>query len=126
MNTELERARANLADAEASLAAGTSPYAQQNVDTFRARVARIEAAVIAPPPAAASTPSPVLAAPAPKPAPTPTGTRVERLQRIATSFGTDARTLEAAIDGGLSPDEFAVVASDEAVAKAKAAEIIAA
>lgn len=38
--TELERARANLADAEASLADGTNPYAQQNVDTFRARVAR--------------------------------------------------------------------------------------
>lgn len=126
MNTELERARANLADAEASLAAGTNPYAQQNVDTFRARVARLEAAATAPQPAAVSTPTPVLAAPAPKPAPTPTGTRVERLQRIAAAFGADERTLEAAIDDGMSADEFAVVASDEAVAKAKAAEILAA
>lgn len=125
--TNLETARANLADAEASLAAGTNPYAQQNVDTYRARVARLVAAVVTTPPAAAAQPiAAAPAAPAAKPASVILGTREERLQRIAAAFGTDERTLEAAIDDGLSPDEFAIVASDEAVAKAKAAEILAA
>lgn len=81
----------------------------------------IEAAAIAPPPAA-SIPTP--AAPAPKPAPTITGTREDRLRRIAVAFGTDERTLEAAIEDGLSPDGFAMIASEESLVKAKAREIL--
>lgn len=124
---ELERARANLADAEASLAAGTNSYAQQNVSSFRARVARLEAAAApTPAPVAASTlPAPTVKAEPPKPAaPVITGTREERLRRIAVAFDTDEWTLEAAIDDDLTPDEFALVASDEAAVKAKAKEIL--
>lgn len=84
------------------------------------------AATLTPPIAAANPITPAVAPASPKPAQAPVGTREERLQRLATAFGADERTLEAAINDGLSPDEFAVVASDEAVAKAKAAEILAA
>lgn len=87
----------------------------------------LEAAAIAPKPAAASTPiTPAPAPPAPKPAPAPTGTREERLHRIAAAWGTDERTLEAALDDGTTPDEFAMIASNEALAAAKAREILSA
>jgi hypothetical protein len=125
--TYLATARARLAEAEADLAAGINPYAAKNVETHRARVARLEAAVRAPTPAASKSPTPAPAAPAPKPAipaPAITGTREERLRRIAVAFDTDERTLEAAIDDGTTPDEFAVIASDEALVKAKAREIL--
>lgn len=125
--TDLETARARLAECETLIAQGLGgPYAEQNLATHRARVARLEAAVSAPTPAASIPPAPTLAAPKPAPAPVITGTREGRLHRIAAAFDTDERTLEAAIDDGTTPDEFAVVASNEAVAKAKAAEILAA
>lgn len=124
--TELERAREMLADAEAVHAAGTNPYSAENLATHRARVAKLEAAARAPLPAASipPAPAPAPAAPEPKPAPAITGTREERLRRIAAAFDTDERTLEAAIDEGTTPDEFALIASDEAAVKAKAKEIL--
>ncbi len=122
--TELERARADLADAEASLVAGTNPYAEQNVSTFRARVARLEAAAPRTPAVASIPTTPAVPSPKAPPAPVIAGTREERLRRIAVAFDTDEATLEAAIDEGISPDEFAMIASDEAAAKAKAHEIL--
>lgn len=124
--TDLDTARARLAEAEADVAAGINPYAEENLATHRARVAKLEAAARAPLPAASIPAAPAPAAPAPKvtPAPVITGTRIERLQRIAAAFDTDERTLEAAIEDGLTPDEFAVIASNEALAKAKAKEIV--
>lgn len=110
----LARAEANLAEAEASLAAGTNPYAAQNVATHRARVARLRAAV----------PAPVLAATTPAPAPPApklTGTREERLARLAKAMGADKATLEAAITQGTSPDAFAVQLADKKIARRKAA-----
>lgn len=119
--TELERARANLADAEASLAAGTNPYAQQNLDTARTRLASLEAAAtpapVAPPPSPAN-----IATPTPIPA-QPTGSREDRLRRLAYAWGAEEATLEAAIADGTTPDEFAMTVSEEALVKAAAREI---
>ena len=112
--TELERARSNLADAEASLTAGTNPYAQQNVQIHRRRVARLEAVADRPRPAPAPTPAPAA----------PSGTRAQRLARLAHAFGVDEQHLEAALADGLTPDEFAVIASEIAAANAKALAII--
>lgn len=126
----LTRAEELLANAEAAFAAGTDSHAEANLKSARARVERLRAEV----PTAAVTRTPAAAvaipvapaAPAPKvtPAPVITGTRIERLQRIAAAFGTDERTLEAAIDDGTTPDEFAMIASNEALVKAKAKEIL--
>lgn len=141
--TALERARANLADAEASLAAGTNPYAEQNIASARKRLATLEAAarVLTPPapplPASSSLPaSPTSPAPAcssPELArvetvktPTFTGTREERLRRLAAAWKADETTLEAAIRNGTDPDTFALIVSREALVKAKAREILSA
>lgn len=112
--TELERARANLAAAEASLAAGTNPYAAANIEIHRRRIARLEAAADRPRPAPAPTPAPAA----------PSGTRAQRLARLAHAFGVGERHLAAALADGLTPDEFAVIASEIAAANAKAREII--
>jgi hypothetical protein len=130
----LARAEKLLADAEVSLAAGNDSYAEQNLKSARARVERLRAeasttgAIAHPAPVVAAPPATPAPAPAPKAptAPVITGTREERLRRIAAAFGTDERTLEAAIDDGISPDEFAMIASNEALAAAKAKEILAA
>ena len=130
--TELERARANLADAEAALAAGTNPYAEQNLATHRARVARLEAkAGLATPaahlpaqrhaPAATVVPSP---APAVAAFPQPTGTREERLRRLGKAMGADAAMVAAAIVAGTSPDDFAVQIVDSKNPEAVAQQIL--
>jgi hypothetical protein len=126
----LARAEELLADALAAVAVGTDSYAEQNLKSARARVERLRAEV----PTAAVTRTPAAAvaiptsqtAPAPKKptAPVITGTREERLTRLAVAFDTDERTLEAAIEDGTPPDEFAMIASEEALVKAKAREIL--
>ncbi len=122
--TELERARANLADAQASLAAGTNPYAAQNLASARSRLARLEAAACAPTQAPPPpTPAPVASKPAPVP-PQPVGTREERLVRLADAWGVDDATLGAAIDNGTKPDEFALICSEEALLEQAVQEIM--
>lgn len=125
----LARAEELLADAEASVAAGGNSYAEQNLKSARARVERLRAEVSTAGAFAHPAPAvviPATPAPAPKapPAPVITGTRAERLRRIAVAFDTDERTLEAALDDETTPDEFALIASNEALAAARAREII--
>lgn len=131
--TALERARANLADAEACLAAGTNPYAEQNLASARKRLATLEASVAftPPPPPPATSPAPACSSPElarveTVKTPTLTGTREERLRRLAAAWKADETTLEAAIRNGLEPDDFALVVSREALVKAKAREILSA
>ncbi|WP_324743077.1 hypothetical protein U8326_06470 [Tsuneonella sp. CC-YZS046] len=114
---ELARAEANLADAEAAVAEGSSnPYAEQNLAIHRRRVARLQAEM--PPPAVPA------AQPAPKPAPAalqPTGTLEQRLRRLARAMGGDEATLAAAIAKGTTPDAFALHLTDNLIARRKAA-----
>ncbi|ADJ22476.1 hypothetical protein Hden_0655 [Hyphomicrobium denitrificans ATCC 51888] len=108
---ELAQAKARLADAEAALTAGVNPYAEQNVATHRARVARLEAEAghFAPEPnAPAPVSEPIAAAPIPKPARQLTGTREEQLRRLARAMEADERALAEAIAVGTTPDEFAL------------------
>lgn len=112
---ELAQAKVRLADAEAALTAGVNPYAEKNVATHRARVARLEteASVAAPEPiapAAAIVPPSESIAAAPKSKSTPiiTGTREERLERLAKAHAAGALVLQDAVARGLSPDEFAI------------------
>lgn len=116
----LARARELLADTESQIANGLGgPYAEKNLATHRARVARLEAAQ------APATPAPVAhvapAAPKAPAAPIITGTREERLRRLATAMGADDEALAAAISNGTSPDAFAVEIAEsrdpEAVAR---------
>jgi len=116
MMSELQRAQAMLAEIENLIAEGLGgPYAEQNLATYRNRVARLRAEM--PPPA-------VLPAPQPKPAPAapqPTGTREERLRRLAKAMNGDQATLAAAIAKGTSPDAFALQLTDQMIARRKAA-----
>ncbi|MFA7597281.1 MAG: hypothetical protein WCY92_13105 [Novosphingobium sp.] len=113
--TPLERAEELLAEAEASLAAGTNPYAVQNLATHRARVARLRTA-------GPAAPIPAAAAPiTPPAAPKLAGTREERLSRLATAMGADKATLAAAIAAGTPPDVFALELTDVMIARRKAA-----
>lgn len=113
--TPLERAEAMLAEAEDAVAAGLNPYAEQNLATHRARVARLRAAVPAP---VAKAPAAPIAPPA---VPKLIGTREERLTRLAKAMDADRATLEAAITQGTSPDAFAVQLADKKIARRKAA-----
>lgn len=129
MNSELARARQNLADAEAALAHGSNPYAEQNVATHRARVARFEvsqtpARPTPTAPAAATVAPSVAVAAAPKPAPAITGTREERLRRLAKALGASERELARAIASGTTPDAFALEIMDLRDPDAVAARIM--
>lgn len=117
--TELERARAMLAETEELSAAGLGgPYAEQNLASARARVARLEMAAIpaAPPaPAPASSACPALVAASSIPParrsvslPQPTGTREERLRWLAKAMGADERALAHALASDTTPDAFAI------------------
>lgn len=122
--TELDRARTNLIAAEAALAAGSNPYARQNVATHRARVARLEAAAKPAAPIAPPSPAPVAAT---KPAPKsmqPTGTREERLRRLSKVMSADERHLAQALAAGTTPDAFAVEIMDSRDPDAVAARIL--
>lgn len=106
--TALDRARENLAVAEAALADGTNPYAEQNVATHRARVAKLESEQSPAGVTPALPAAPSVVAVKPKPAPALTGTRGERLERLAKAMGADDRMLAEAIADGTSPDAFAI------------------
>ncbi|HZV17516.1 MAG TPA: hypothetical protein VFF84_02370 [Sphingobium sp.] len=123
MNSELERAREKLAEAEAALAAGINPYAERNVATHRARVARLEAAAKSAAPVAPPSPAPV-AAVKPQPAPQLLGTREERLQRLAKVMSAGADVLAEALANGTSPDAFAVQVVDSRDPDSVAARIL--
>jgi len=117
---ELAAAEARLAETESLIAEGLGgPYAEQNLATHRKRVARLQAEM--PPPAPTGAVAPM---PAPKPAaaaPQPTGTREQRLRRLAKAMGDDEATLAAAIRAGTTPDEFALILTDQKIARQKAA-----
>lgn len=125
--TAIEVAKARLAETETLIADGLGgPYAKQNLAAHKARVARLSAE--APAPVFSSSPAPPLPVPTRAQAkpPQPQGTREERLTRLAAAFDADEATLEAAIADGTSPDEFALICSEESKVKAKVREIIAA
>jgi len=79
----------------------------KNTAALRNRLARLEAAAGPEVPAAS-----VVTPPPARAAPSPTGTREERLTRLAQAMGGTDEELAAAIDGGLAPDEFAVLLLD--------------
>lgn len=116
---ELATAEARLAETEDLIAEGLGgPYAEQNLATHRRRVARLQVEM----------PTPAIPAPQPTPAvkpapaaPVPTGTREQRLQRLAKALGGDKARLAAAIRAGTTPDAFALILTDQKIARRKAA-----
>lgn len=125
--TALEVAKNRLAECEALIEQGLGgPYAEQNLASHKARVARLSAE--APAPAAVTyTPSPAPVRSTPTPARAkPLGTREQRLRRLAAAWGADEATLNAAIADGTTPDAFALIVSDEAQIRAVAERIAAA
>ncbi len=127
----LATARELLAETEAKATAGEGgPYVQQNLESHRRRVARLEAQgapLVQPPVAVAAVASqrPVAVAVPKKPA-SPTGTREERLARLAGAWKADETLLATAIAEGTTPDAFAVQLAERREAESIAAAIIAA